>query len=121
MERERQKAIDRHVGSQLRKFRLRAEVSQTTLAEQLGVTFQQIQKYENGTNRIAPSRLVAVAEFLNIPLIKLFEGCPHPFGGNEAPESVTRSMIAAPTSGVMARPDVRSAVGDLLDALSRDK
>ena len=116
---DRQNAIDRHVGQQLRKYRTAAQVTQTGLADQIGVTFQQVQKYEKGDNRIAPSRLVAIAEFLNVPLIRFFEGCPHPFGGNQPSQAVARSIMAAPTTGALARPDVRSALGDLMEALSR--
>ncbi|OBZ97473.1 hypothetical protein ADU59_00130 (plasmid) [Pararhizobium polonicum] len=49
-------------------------LSQTTLADALGITFQQVQKYEKGTNRVGASRLQAIAEFLQIPVSFLFEG-----------------------------------------------
>ena len=49
--------VDFEVGRRVRLERLKAGLSQTALAEQIGVTFQQVQKYENGTNRVAPGRL----------------------------------------------------------------
>jgi transcriptional regulator with XRE-family HTH domain len=116
---ERQKAIDRHVGRQLRRCRETANVTQTMLANKVGVTFQQIQKYEGGANRIAASRLVAFAEFLEVPLIRLFEGCPSPFVDDELSLAVVRSIVEAPPKGVLARSDVRDALNDLLEALAR--
>jgi transcriptional regulator with XRE-family HTH domain len=51
-------------------------MSQTRLGEKLGVTFQQVQKYERGTNRVAPSRLSVVASVLNLPVTFFFDGMP---------------------------------------------
>ncbi|MCT8268822.1 MULTISPECIES: helix-turn-helix domain-containing protein [Afifella] len=60
--------IDAHIGRQVRMRRKMAGLSQEKLGEQLGVTFQQIQKYEKGANRIAASRLFQIAEVLGSPL-----------------------------------------------------
>jgi transcriptional regulator with XRE-family HTH domain len=51
-------------------------MSQTKLAEAIGITFQQVQKYENGTNRISASRLQQIANVLQVPVTFLFEGTP---------------------------------------------
>lgn len=93
-------------------------MSQGALADRLGITFQQIQKYEKGDNRIAASRLVAIAEILQVPLINLFEGCPDPFRQGQHSESVQRSVLDAPTHGALANPQVRKAVTDLMSALA---
>ncbi|MCW4114774.1 helix-turn-helix domain-containing protein [Aurantimonas sp. MSK8Z-1] len=66
--------VDRTVGLNLRALRLTAGMSQERLAAALGVTFQQIQKYEKGANRIASSRLIAAAGALGCGLADLFAG-----------------------------------------------
>ncbi|MEM8878287.1 MAG: helix-turn-helix transcriptional regulator [Pseudomonadota bacterium] len=68
--------IDVHVGARLRQRRVTRGVSQERLGEQLGVTFQQIQKYEKGSNRIGASRLFEIARFLDIPVGYFYEGLP---------------------------------------------
>lgn len=113
-----QKTIDSHVGQQVKKYRVQAGMSQGALAERLGITFQQVQKYEKGDNRIAASRLVAIAEILGVPLINLFEGCPDPFRQGLHSDAVQRSVLDAPTNGTLANPQVRKAVTDLMTALA---
>lgn len=66
--------IDQHVGARLRLRRMMVNMSQTALGERLGVTFQQIQKYEKGTNRIGASRLQMIAEVLDVSVTYFFEG-----------------------------------------------
>ena len=56
--------VDVHVGQQIRRLRIARGVSQTALSEALGISFQQIQKYELGTNRISPRRLLEIAQRL---------------------------------------------------------
>ena len=68
--------IDRHVGARLRMRRLMVGMSQGKLGEALSVTFQQIQKYEKGTNRIGASRLQQLARVLEVPPAFFFEGAP---------------------------------------------
>jgi transcriptional regulator with XRE-family HTH domain len=70
--------VDKHVGGRVRMYRLKANMSQQVLGTQLGLTFQQVQKYEKGTNRIGASRLHQISEILNIPVASLFEGLPGP-------------------------------------------
>ena len=67
--------VDIHVGSQLRLRRLMCGVTQEALGAYIGVTFQQVQKYENGTNRISASRLYRISELLRTPVSFFFDGC----------------------------------------------
>lgn len=66
--------IDRHVGAMIRAHRRAAGVSQEDLGAALSLTFQQIQKYETGENRISASKLVEIARALSLPVAALFEG-----------------------------------------------
>ena len=68
--------VDRHVGSRVRMRRIMLGMSQEKLGEGLGLTFQQIQKYEKGTNRIGASRIQQISEILQVPVSFLFEGSP---------------------------------------------
>jgi transcriptional regulator with XRE-family HTH domain len=58
--------VDKHVGSRVRMRRMMLDMSQTTLADGLGLTFQQVQKYEKGTNRIGASRLQQIGHILQV-------------------------------------------------------
>ena len=64
---------DKHVGSHLRMRRLMLDMSQTDIANALGLTFQQVQKYERGANRVSASRLFEFAKILNVPVLHFFE------------------------------------------------
>lgn len=66
--------IDIIVGTNLRMLRQQRNMTQTDLADALSVTFQQIQKYEKGSNRISASRLADIARYLNISVSSFFEG-----------------------------------------------
>ena len=68
--------VDKHVGSRVRMRRIMLGISQEKLGEGLGLTFQQIQKYEKGANRIGASRLQQICDILRIPVSFLFEGVP---------------------------------------------
>jgi transcriptional regulator with XRE-family HTH domain len=68
--------IDIHVGSRVRLRRMMLGMSQEKLGESLGITFQQIQKYEKGTNRIGASRLQHIASVLSVPVSFFFEDAP---------------------------------------------
>ena len=68
--------VDRHVGMRVRMRRMLVGMSQEKLGESLGITFQQVQKYEKGTNRISASRLQQIAETLNVPVDFFFAGAP---------------------------------------------
>jgi transcriptional regulator with XRE-family HTH domain len=77
--------IDKHVGAKLRLRRTTLGMSQSTLAEALGLTFQQVQKYENGANRIGAGRLQQIAHILEVPVESFFEGLPHEPGRRRVP------------------------------------
>ena len=68
--------IDRHVGSRVRMRRVILGMSQEKLGEALGLTFQQVQKYEKGANRIGASRLQQISRTLDVPPAFFFEGAP---------------------------------------------
>ncbi|APG88177.1 helix-turn-helix domain-containing protein [Sinorhizobium americanum] len=70
------RAIDIHVGNRIRLRRLALDWSQTKLGEALDVSFQQVQKYEKGLNRVGASRLQRAAEVLSVPVSYFFEGGP---------------------------------------------
>jgi transcriptional regulator with XRE-family HTH domain len=68
--------VDKHVGSRVRMRRIMLGMSQSKLAEGLGLTFQQVQKYEKGANRIGASRLQHLASILQVPVPFFFDGLP---------------------------------------------
>lgn len=88
--------VDVHVGARLRLRRLELGVSQEKLGEALGLTFQQVQKYEKGSNRIGASRLYAISRILETPVSYFFEGLPDPedgVGGVQSAPSVDLSAL----------------------------
>ena len=66
--------FNRHLGSKLRMRRLALGLTQTKVAQAINVTFQQIQKYEKGTNGISSLRIMQLAKFLKVPVVYFFEG-----------------------------------------------
>ena len=68
--------VDKYVGSRVRMRRIMLGMSQEKLGEALGLTFQQVQKYEKGTNRVGASRIAQISEILQVPVSFLFEGGP---------------------------------------------
>lgn len=97
--------IDKHVGSRVRMRRMMLSMSQEKLGDALGLTFQQVQKYEKGTNRIGASRLQAIANILQVPVSFFFEGAPHGPGGqatgmSEAPSPAYVSDFLATSDGL---------------------
>jgi len=75
--------IDKHVGSRVRMRRMMLGMSQEKLGDALGLTFQQVQKYEKGSNRIGASRLQQISLILQVPVSFFFEGAPSPPGTAE--------------------------------------
>ena len=99
--------IDKHVGSRVRMRRMMLSMSQEKLGDALGLTFQQVQKYEKGTNRIGASRLQQIALILQVPVSFFFEGAPTtpglgvPQGGmGEAPSPAYVSDFLATSDGL---------------------
>ena len=68
--------VDKHVGNRVRMRRMMLGISQEALGEALGVTFQQVQKYEKGKNRVSASRLQHISQVLQVPVPFFFEGAP---------------------------------------------
>src|SRR3954463_9589733 len=81
---------DVDVGKRVRSRRLECGLSQTELANKIGVTFQQVQKYEKGVNRIGASRLQRISEALEVPITFFFDASPHAAarGASSSPDSV---------------------------------
>jgi len=98
--------IDKHVGSRVRMRRMMLGMSQEKLGDALGLTFQQVQKYEKGTNRIGASRLQQIALILQVPVSFFFEGAPlapgdQPTSGmSEAPSPAYVSDFLATSDGL---------------------
>jgi len=96
--------IDRHVGSRVRMRRMMLNMSQEKLGDALSLSFQQVQKYEKGTNRIGASRLQQIAHTLQVPASFFFDGAPHPpghLGGmGEAPSPAYVSDFLATSDGL---------------------
>jgi transcriptional regulator with XRE-family HTH domain len=88
--------IDVEVGQRIRIQRLAAGLSQSELAERIGVTFQQVQKYEKGMNRVGAGRLTNIARVLNVPVGSFFDG-------REAIEQVALQGMDSPLAA-MAQP-----------------
>ena len=82
--------IDVHVGERIRMWRTERKISRINLGEALGLTNQQIQKYETGMNRIGASRLQQICAVLEIPVTLLFEGAPgsSPFEGGMSQDMI---------------------------------
>jgi transcriptional regulator with XRE-family HTH domain len=85
--------IDIHVGAQVRRARNLLGMSQTTLADALKLTFQQVQKYEKGTNRIGAGRLQQISLTVRQPIPWFYEGAP---GANASPKSFALAAPADP-------------------------
>ena len=75
--------FNRHLGSKLRMRRLALGLTQTKVAQAINVTFQQIQKYEKGTNGISSLRIMQLARFLKVPVVYFFEDFPGYSGNTE--------------------------------------
>ena len=74
--------VDAHVGSRVRLRRMLLGMSQERLGESMGLTFQQVQKYEKGVNRIGASRLFQISKILDVPVQFFFEEAPYTGDGN---------------------------------------
>ena len=96
--------IDKHVGSRVRMRRMMLSMSQEKLGDALGLTFQQVQKYEKGTNRIGASRLQQISLILQVPVSFFFEGAPAPPDGpqgmGEAPSPEYATSFMATSDGL---------------------
>ena len=117
--------IDRHIGSRVRARRVMLGMSQEKLAEALGLTFQQIQKYEKGVNRIGASRLLQMAGILDVSIEFFFEGAPGLPNVGLTGDSVMAEFLTSPDSDRLVRSfvrlrddEARTRVADLVDWLA---
>lgn len=125
--------IDIHVGSRIRLRRNMLGMSQEKLGESLGITFQQIQKYEKGTNRVGASRLQAIASILSVPVSFFFEDAPGHSAtkGGLAEDSQTNFVVDFINSAEglqlnrafvkISDPKVRRKIVDLVKTLADDE
>ncbi|HEY7242507.1 MAG TPA: helix-turn-helix transcriptional regulator [Xanthobacteraceae bacterium] len=122
--------IDKHVGSRVRMRRMMLSMSQEKLGDALGLTFQQVQKYEKGTNRIGASRLQQISHILQVPVEFFFEGAPtvHAVGAG-AKEAVSPSYVSdflATSEGLsltraftrIKEPKLRRRIVDLVEEIA---
>lgn len=107
--------IDQHVGQRVRVRRVLCGMSQTALANELGLTFQQLQKYESGANRISASRLWAISKILDVPVSWFFEG----IDGEPADEISTKRETLELVRNIEACPPaVRKHVRSLIKSMA---
>jgi transcriptional regulator with XRE-family HTH domain len=97
--------IDKHVGSRVRMRRMMLGMSQEKLGDALGLTFQQVQKYEKGTNRIGASRLQQISQILQVPVAFFFEGAPIVAGAFEPAPGMQAAPSPAYVSDFLATSD----------------
>jgi transcriptional regulator with XRE-family HTH domain len=124
--------IDRHVGGRVRMRRMMLGMSQEKLGDALSLTFQQVQKYEKGTNRIGASRLQQISHILQVPVSFFFEGAPElhdqssPQGLAEAPSPAYVSDFLATSDGLaltkafmrIRDPKLRRRIVDLVEQIA---
>jgi transcriptional regulator with XRE-family HTH domain len=120
---------DKHVGARVRMRRMMLGMSQEKLGDALGLTFQQVQKYEKGANRIGASRLQQIAHILQVPVSFFFEGAPaapgQQLGSAEAPSPSYVSDFLATSDGLaltkafmrIRNPKLRRRIVDLVEQI----
>ncbi len=108
--------IDSHVGKKIRELRNLAGVSQTKLADSLGMSFQQVQKYETGANRVSASKLFEIASYFNAPIGAFF---PEQEGSSEF-EGISPDEAGLVRSYREASPQIRSAIRSLARSFGND-
>ncbi len=122
--------IDKHVGARVRMRRLLVGMSQEKLGTSLGITFQQIQKYEKGTNRIGASRLQQISEVLAVPVSYFFEdaqGEALPAGFSEKKNDYVADFLATSEGLQLTKsfmkvrdPKVRRRIVDLVSSIAEE-
>lgn len=130
--------IDQYVGARIRMRRIMLGMSQERLGDAIGLTFQQIQKYEKGINRIGASRLQQVGQILNVPVEFFFEGAPSQHGSlslnemdgfsEDAGTSYVTEFMATNEGILLMRgfmkikdPKVRKRIVDLIEVMTSDE
>jgi transcriptional regulator with XRE-family HTH domain len=97
--------IDRRIGARIRERRLMLKMSQSHLAEQLSLSFQQVQKYEQGTNDVSVGKLAEIAAFLRVSIDYFFEAPAEPDADSALPAALARASRIEST--LSKREDVR--------------
>ena len=112
--------VDTLVGERIRLLRKRRNMSQTDLGKALGVTFQQVQKYEKGKNRVGASRLHQVALALNVSVTELFGGAAvTDKAATRSPAFDPQALRLAEAFVKISDKEVRSLLVDLVEAMAR--
>jgi len=121
---------DQHVGRQIAAVRLQSDFSQPQLAGMIGISFQQLQKYESGRNRVSASMLYKIGSVLGVPASRFFEGLPGNVtaaGGVPPLPADERIIFIASAEGrrlmeglMRLSPKVRARVSSLISALAAD-
>jgi transcriptional regulator with XRE-family HTH domain len=123
------KPVDKHVGSRVRMRRRMLDMSQTALGEALGVTFQQVQKYEKGTNRISASRLQQIANLMRVTVTFFFEGAPgaHKVDGGAPSPTYVNDFVSSSDGlrlikafSLIENAELRRRIVDLVHAMVPD-
>lgn len=109
-------ALDAQLGERIRARRRELGLSQSALGGKLGITFQQIQKYENGTNRVSASMLLKLSDALAMPVTELLQQAG-PEGALADPKSQAAELLAAFSK--IHTPELRAAVLTLVAGLSQ--
>jgi transcriptional regulator with XRE-family HTH domain len=113
--------LDVMVGTKIRIFRTHRGLTQSDLAEKIGVAFQQVQKYESGANRVGASRLSRIAAALGISIGELFEPSSHKPSNSKSPFHLLAERDALRVLKAFARttdPRVRRAIARLVESIA---
>ena len=123
-------SVDKYAGRRVRMRRMMLAMSQGKLGDALGLTFQQVQKYEKGTNRIGASRLQQISHILQVPVAFFFEGAPNLHGSTnrmqeEPSPSYVSDFLATPEGLLLTKafmrinePKLRRRIVDLVDEIA---
>lgn len=125
--------VDVHVGSRVRMRRMTMGISQEQLGDHLGLTFQQIQKYEKGQNRIGAGRLYRIAQVLNVSVNFFYEGLPGPEAADghdvprHDPDATVKAFLVSPDGHALAESflqisdgSTRKRLVDLVSTIAQD-
>lgn len=120
--------IDVEIGKRVRQARVAAGLTQTELGSQLGISFQQVQKYEKGRNRIGGGRLYKIARVFGVKITYFFDDVDHlldadavPSGINEVAALDSRTIRAAQTLANLPDGDIKKQVLRLIAVLPKRK
>ena len=126
MARQKPDPVDAHVGANIRLFRSAKGLTQTAIGDALGVTFQQVQKYERGANRVGPARLTKLSKLLGVPVSRFFED--HEGTVSLGPSKVVDDLLSQQFAmrllkvfAALRNAKTRLAVLHMIEALSEEK